>query len=315
MIGPLFLLELAPHAQVQIQALPVTDGDEVVRMRRVRAGVDGTLARELRLDVLVQMFDAVQSPEGESPVRVLDAKVRWERHDWAVPGAGLRKVPVSRSSLAPSHDLALPERAFAVESSERGGLVPARRLGATVEADLGMVGYQAGFFRGAEGHSADDGEGWLAAARLDLFPIGPVGPNESALERGDAWFDWPRVAVGGSAAYQQRDQADRWVGEADLTFRYRGLSLAGEVLSGRAAVGDAPARDLLGAFGQTGFFVIQDLVEIAARYDWTDAGTRAATGGASVFLWNGRIKLQASHTHGDTPRGDDETIVQAGLFL
>ena len=61
--------------------------------------------------------------------------------------------------------------------------------------------------------------------------------------------------------------------------------------------------------------MIPDLVEIAARYDWTDAGVSATTGGASVFLWKGRIKLQTSHTHGDTPRGDDETIVQAGLSL
>ena len=87
------------------------------------------------------------------------------------------------------------------------------------------------------------------------------------------------------------------------------------MLSGRAAVGDAPARDLLGAFGQAGFFVVQDLLEIAARYDWTDAGIRATTGGATLFLWNGRIKLQASHTHGTTPRGTDETILQAGLSL
>jgi hypothetical protein len=314
-IGPLLLFQLAPHAQLQLQALPVTDGDEHVRLRRARAGVDGRFARELRLDLLVQFFDAVDSPAGESPARLLDAKVRWDRHDWAVLGAGLGKVPVSRSNLMAEHDLMLPERPFSVESSESGGLVPERRVGATIEADLGMVGYQAGFFRGAEGLSSDEGEGWLAAARLQLLPIGPVGATESALDRGDPWFDWPRVALGGSFAYQDRAGADRSVGEGDLMFKFRGLALGGEVLAGRAAVGNEPARDLLGAWGQAGYFLIQDVLEVAGRYDWTDAGVRAATGGASVFLWKGRVKLQASHTHGDTPRGEDETILQAGLQL
>ena len=178
MIAPLLLLELTPHAQLQLQALPVTESDDSFVVRRARVGFDGRVARELTLDALVQLADSLESPVGESPVRVLDAKIRWDRYDWAVLGAGLGKVPVSRSNLTPSHDLALPERAFAVEPSDRGGLVPSRRLGATVEADLGMVGYQLGFFRGAEGHSSDEGEGWLGAARLDLFPIGPIPAGE-----------------------------------------------------------------------------------------------------------------------------------------
>jgi hypothetical protein len=228
---------------------------------------------------------------------------------------GLGKVPVSQANLTRSHDLALPERALAVEPSERGGLVPSRRLGATVEADLGMVGYQLGFFRGAQDHSSDEGEGWLAAARVDLFPIGPIPTGESALRRGDEWFDWPRFAVGGSAAIQDREAADRSVTAIDARFRYRGLVVAAEFLTGRVAVGEEPARDLIAAYGQAGFFVVQDVLEIAARYDWTDADVRATTGGASLFLWNGRIKVQASHTRGDTPRGDEETIIQAGLQL
>jgi len=312
MIGPLLLMELVPHAQLQLQALPVTEGEDESRVRRARVGADGRIAREVSADLMVQLFDAVLTPALD--VRVLDAKLRWDRHDWAVLGAGLGKVPFSHSNLTRSHDLQLPERPFAVQSSERGGLVPDRRLGATFEADLGMVGYQAGFFRGAEGHSADEGEGYLAAARLELFPIGPLGAGESALDRGDPWFEWPRLMVGGSVVFQDREQVDRWAAEGDLWFKFLGLSLGGEVLGGRAAVADE-ARDLLAAYGQAGFFVVPDLVEIAVRYDWTDAGVRATTGGASVFLWRGRLKIQASHTHGDTPRGEDETIVQAGVQL
>ena len=315
MIGPLLLLDMAPHAQLQLQALPVTEGEDEFRVRRARVGADGRLARDVRADLLVQLYDAVLTPAPESPVRVLDAKLRWDRHDWAVLGAGLGKVPFSRSNLTASHDLQLPERPFAVQSSEGGGLVPDRRLGATIEADLGMVGYQAGFFRCAEGHSADEREGYLAAARLELFPIGPLGRSESALDRGDPWFDWPRLMLGGSVTFQDRGQADRLAGEGDLWFKFRGLSLGGEVLAGRAAVADEPARDRLAAYGQAGLFVVPDRVEIAGRFDWTDAGVRAATGGASLFLWQGRVKIQASHTHGDTPRGEDETILMVGLQL
>ena len=107
------------------------------------------------------------------------------------------------------HDLQLPERPFAVFASDEGGLVPERRLGATLEADLGMVTYDVGFFRGAEGHSDDSGEGYLVAARLELLPLGPIGRTESALDEGDPWFDWPRLALGGSFVYQDREDADR----------------------------------------------------------------------------------------------------------
>jgi len=315
MIGPLLLFELVPHAQLQLQALPVTDQDDVVRIRRARAGFDGKAARDLRVDLRVQFFDPVLSPPPESPVRMLDAKLRWDRHDWAVLGAGLGKVPFSRSNLTQSHDLQLPERPFAVESSEQGGLVPERRLGATLEADLGMVGYHLGLFRGAEGHSDDEGEGYLVVARLELLPLGPIGRAESALDEGDPWFDWPRLALGGSFVYQDREHADRVAGQGDLWFKFYGFSLGGEVLAGETAVSDQPARDLLSAYGQAGLFIVPDLVEVVARHDWTDGGVSATPGGASLFLWKGRIKLQASHTHGDTPHGEDETIVHAGLRL
>lgn len=315
MIAALFLLELAPHAQLQLQALPVSDQGDVLRVRRARVGVDGRLAPEWLVDVDVQLFDSVTSPAPESPVRLLDAKLRWDRHDWAVLGAGLGKVPVSRSNLMRGHELQLPERPFAVSSSEDGGLVPERRLGATLEADLGMVGYNLGFFRGAEGHSEDEGEGYLVAARLELLPLGPIGRSESALDEGDPWFDWPRLALGGSFAFQDREGADRIVGGGDLWFKYYGVSLGGEILTGKTAVGDEAERDLMAAYGQGGVFVVRDLLEVVARHDWSDRDVRATTAGAALFLWKGRIKLQAAHTHGDTPRGDDETIVHAGLRL
>jgi hypothetical protein len=314
-IAALLLFDLAPHAQLQLRAVPVSDSDESFAVRRARAGADGHLTDDVTLETLVQIADSVESPPGDSPVRLLDAKLRWEALDCALPGAGLGKVPVSRSNLARSHELALPERAYAVESSERGGLVPSRRLGATVEADLGMVAYEVGFFRGAEGHATDSGEGRLAAARADVFPIGRIPHGESALERGDDWYDWPRVAVGGSAAFHDREAADRWVAATDLRIRYRGFALLAELLHGRVALGDGPAEDRTTAYGQAGLLLIRDRLEVAVRYDWTDDGVRAATGGTNLFLWGDHVKLQASHTHGDTPRGRDETIVQVGLWL
>ncbi|MEK6608718.1 MAG: hypothetical protein AABZ30_13745 [Myxococcota bacterium] len=286
------------HGLVDLEVRP-EDEKRPAGAARARIGLHGRLPEDLHF-----VFEAdVAEPEPE----ILDAEIVWARFDFATLVAGAGKPPFSRQGLVPAAFLQIPRRAIAMRTDREGGAVPDRRLGGALGGDLGLIAYGAGIYQGRPGlppdHDAGVAGGWLGAGRVELRPLGPIGIAEGDWDPTDAWYTWPRLALGGSYFAHRDQDYQGWGAGGDAAFKLEGLSCSGEIIYAKTEEPLVETR--LAAYGQAGWFAWPGLVEIVARYDWTDSGEWAALGGAALWLWQGHARLHVTHAQGS----DDATRI------
>jgi hypothetical protein len=316
---------IEPHGLLQVMAVPYVGADartaagdpanvEGFVLRRARLGVDGAIAPDLGYSLWLEFHDSQASP---GAARLLDAAIGWDAADFGTVAAGLGKVPFSKGWITEAALLQLPERPFALRQLDVRPIVPDRSLGAWVSGDLGAVNYAAGAWNGSPGLTrGDDNGGALFAVRLEATPLGSTGDAQSAFFAGDTGHGYARVAVGGGVYWNDDAAGDQLAYGADVTFKWRRLSLLAELLQSRFDPAAAPpvpsaarARiDQRALYGQLGFFVL-DRLELAGRAETldrdlgstADPGVLAFTGGASLYFVGHDCKLMGAYTHRREP--------------
>lgn len=333
---------LALHGLLQVQAAPYvqsrarkSNGDaadvEGFLLRRARLGIDGSLVGGVTYAFQYEFFDGAPATAAGGS-RLLDATIGYERYPLAQLAFGAQKVPFSKIAITSSSNLQLIERPFSARQIPNVlALVPDRQLGATISGDLiGAAEYSIGVFNGNETmFRGDDNGGLLYAARLELHPLGTTGDSQAAFYPIDEGYRRLRVALGGDIYYNDDAAGTQLAWSADLTLKWRGLSLTAEWLMANFEPTSDPTRppELIGEvdqrafFAQAGFFIVPGRVEIAARFEDWDTNTdvddasdlQAISGGLNVYLLRDRIKAQVQYTHRREPNASEDLNNDTGV--
>ncbi len=334
---------LAPYALLQSQAAIVTGDDNLLengdpaqregfRMRRARFGLVGALAPKLSFEVSAET--------AADDVQMLDAWIGYRLGTPVGLVLGARKVPFSRFALHSASDGALIDRPLAVQA-----MAPFRLVGLTLEGTLshGLLKYALGAYNGPE-RRANFHEGYanpsgfegnrfdrLAyVARVDVQPLGDVGPGLPDFERGDFVF-----GVGGSFFFGDGYSVETTAWEADLVMKARGWHFVAEAIFDSATPSsqpntptDLPAGVDRRAFvAETGYLLLGDLLGATVRAELIDdhtgledAGDQLVVqGGLQVYLNRHFAKLQLDYIHRSELHGpslDNDTLLlqlQLGL--
>ncbi|MBI2895777.1 MAG: hypothetical protein HYY06_19625 [Deltaproteobacteria bacterium] len=334
---------LALHGLLQVQAAPYvqrsarkSNGDaadvEGFLLRRARLGIDGSLIGGVTYALQYEFFDGAPATE-EGGSRLLDATIGYERFPLLQMSFGAQKVPFSKVAITSTANLQLIERPFSSRQLPNVlPLVPDRQVGAVISGDLiGAAEYSVGVFNGNETmFRGDDNGGLLYAARLELHPLGTTGESQAAFFPIDEGYRRIRVALGGDIYFNDDAAGTQLAWSADLTLKWRGLSVTAEWLMARFEPSSDPVRppELIGEvdqrafFAQAGFFVIPGRVEIAARFEDWDTNTdvddasdlQAISGALSLYLLRDRIKAQLQYTHRREPNAAEDLRNDTGVL-
>jgi hypothetical protein len=215
---------------------------------------------------------------------------------------GQFKAPFGRQELTSSERLQFVNRSIISEEYEAGEDVGLMLHGGLFD---GQIDWGVGMFNGnGKNKAANDNRNFLYNARVTYQPWGDVKYSEADFES----TDHPLVAI--SLDFEHNDRrgatldvdAKRVVFGADLAFKYAGLSFFAEgfyrKLTPEKSSGQASYLSP-GAWVQSGYFVYQRKLELAARYAAWDPNSDVAgdlrdeTGVAFNFYAHGHLlKLQ-----------------------
>jgi hypothetical protein len=246
---------------------------------------------------------SLSSNQSESEL-LLDASVTWARHRLAQIRVGQGKVGFGRQFLIDSGYLQFVDRSIATER-----FVPGRDVGIALlgENEDRTYGYSVGLYNGnGINEETDENENYMATARLEVAPLGPLELVESDPDGPD--HTGPRLAVAvagmtnlvGEGSFEE-ERIKR--GALELALRWRGFSFVSEFFTeSRDTLTGAPLdeTDADGWYAQAGYafpFSRRGVLELAGRYseilaDVVDAD-RTETGGAvSLYLRGHRAKIQ-----------------------
>jgi hypothetical protein len=311
--GPLVV---APVGMVQFLAVPwqgegarLANGGYVdeagFRFRRVRIGFQGWGPWHIRFNSLSE-FD-------EQGAELLDLSLTFAPFEALEIGGGASKAPFSGSMLTPAMFQTFLDRPWGVDGvtgdGERMGIAPGRMLGVWLGGRWSVLRWQAGVYNGNTDYFiGNDNNGMLYGARLECLPLGDLPDGQLIVAAGE-----PRLRIG--AAYYFNDDAagDTHGVEADVKFRWKGLTAEGEFLWSTFALAADPTRppdmaadiERWAYYGQVGYLVWEPWLDIAARFDafllddgvddfndrWTVAGV------ATFFVLRNRVKLQLEYAH------------------
>jgi phosphate-selective porin len=297
-------LSLSNRIQIRFTSSDA-EGDERIgsfRLRRARTSLDGWLyKKELQFELMVDWVDQPLLEDlalnwDVSKSRALQFKV------------GQFKVPFGRQELTSDTAQQFVDRSIVSGEFEKGrdqGLQLWGLLG------KGRVEYRAGVFNGnGRGRSANDNDSFQYDARLMFQPWGDARYSEGDLESAQR----PLLAL---AANVERNDARpaavrREVFGTDVSFKYRGLSLMGELFRRRVTPAAAASYASNGYHAQLGYFVKPRTLELALRYASFDPSGRVAEDGrrekgiALNYLYKKHLlKLQADFRRlTDEAKGD-----------
>ncbi len=228
--------------------------------------------------------------------------------------AGQFRVPYSRQMLTSSGRLQFVDRSIVARE-----FAPGRELGVMVHGralgdDDDLIAFAAGLFDGEGENRPNDDQGVLFAGRIAINPFGDPGDPESDLRKSGDF----RLSAGLNAWLHQDDdhdgEGDDWSIGADLTARWRGVSLTAEVHRLRRDRGGADDPVAVGWFVQCGVMVIPRTLEIGARtahisFHDNDPGNAAAREHLLVVNWfieEDDVKLQTDFGWVEDHEGDHE---------
>lgn len=303
---------LALNLRSQVQGAYLVGDDSLIenwdpattrgfRLRRGRIGFHGAYDEMLGLNLVLNLYE--QDAGGNT---IHAANIVLRPATWANFAFGTAPLPFSRGSMTSSARLQMIERAVTTTQ-----LTPESQLGAAFLGSLfgGILEYAGGVYNGGPGYTkADRGDGLLYAARLQVSPLGPMNSDESDYEQSPF-----RIALGADYYYNDDSSIVTNAASADLRIKWRGLSLTGEYLMDRREPEGNPAlppslpdnTEREGWYAQAGYFVLPELLEVAARYEWYDdqkeignAGDLwLASGGVNAFFFDGYLKAQLNYIH------------------
>lgn len=237
-------------------------GEGLFNIPRARTEVTGWAgSRHLTYEVQV---DWAEGPAVE------DLFLSWDAsHNGAFTvQVGQFKVPLGRQRITSSGSQQFVDRSDVIDE-----FTPGRDVGVQVRGLLASdrVEYRAGVFNGAGQNTWSHAGGLQYAGRVMVQPLGEVEYSESDLD----FVATPLLSIAANVETSDgRDDAEggrQVVLGADVDFRYRGLSLLGEVFF-RALRDEADGTGSNGFVVQGGYLVVPRMLEIAGRFGtWTSA--------------------------------------------
>jgi phosphate-selective porin len=323
------------------------DADEF-RVRRFKLFFSG-FAFDPRLTWRLQL-----AFESTAANRTLDdAWLNWRFADALQTQFGEYKTPFAREELYNDGFIQFPERAIAVDAFK-----PSRDVGLMAAGAIcrNLFAYQVGVFGG-------DGQNTLRATnhvmpmlRLVLNPIGTMGNSEADLQNhktpalslgangftntlrkvSDTSFEALSLNYAGAAGWLGRNASLFTTGEDvdikswgfDGQFKWRGLALQAEGFYGQAK-GDTSGVRLYayGWYGQVGFFILPEHLDVAARYSIVDynrnidASSLATYSADTTYYFRRnslKITLDYTRTHRQRPglpaANDQAFVLQVQLM-
>ncbi|MBK6690485.1 MAG: porin [Deltaproteobacteria bacterium] len=327
-------VSLAIRARLQVRGtveVPEEDQEEdpavFFQARRMRL-VFLAEAKEQHLQLYVQLGIAPADMEADLLVPLRDATIIWTGLRDLSLKAGQMKVPFNRERVISSSALQ-----FADRSNTNAELTLDRDVGLQFFSnDLfglgGILGYQAGVFSGDGRNRFVEDYGLLYVVRLQAQPLGRM--DDAYAEADLTREERPRLSLGLGGAYNQRSRRQRSThgavyrlegfdqlhAEADLIFKYAGLSVQTELLLRKASearqegqVNGFPvvesSRSGLGYMVQVGY-VLPNFVELALR--WSDVKPlpgvettlqkqRDLSGALGWYASGHDLKIQADYTY------------------
>jgi phosphate-selective porin OprO/OprP len=256
---------------------------------------------------------------GDTYIR--DAYIQAAYLDWFQPRLGEFKVPYDREFLIAGFGLEFIERSIA---SETFSLY--RDLGADFSGQLlcNHLTYAVGVFNGGGVNQANEDNDYMYVGRVVWMPFDKVGYTQAAVDTPKK----PRLAIGVGAAYmpglepgERKIQAGK-LGDtkivpvesdvvqavADISFAYKRLYLEGGYYFRNIDPKEATphgSQDAYGLYFQTGYFLIPEHFELAARYSFIDPDNpvkvsdnkeHEGTFGVNYYFCGHRLKAQANYT-------------------
>lgn len=308
-------------------------------LRRARFGVKGSILQHTTFELVWDFVDSRLDSGRISTGRIYEAEIGYRRFEFAELGFGIRRVPFSRSDLAPSWGLQMTDVPFALQDWSGGtayrSIVPPRSIGATLSGRLPLMRYAIGVYNASGSPNAGpDAAGFIGSARLELVPMGSVTEYQGARLPQDPDYDQPRASVG-LGGYLWGDPAGDQAGfTADLAFQWNRVSLEAALFWATFSPADdgfaAPAEVLgditqLAVHAQLGVFLVPGYLELAARFElWNpsvdaeDAALSALRGALNYYLLGHRVKAQLEYTHrmeAGTAQDDDQLVLGLSLRL
>jgi hypothetical protein len=326
----------AAGADARLSRNDAADADTHFAFRAVRVALCGRVPTRhgtLLYQLGYEPWSVVEraTPDHASWGRLLAAELGFRPWRWLTVAVGVRKLVFAFGHDEPEQLLALPVRpAIAVS------LAPDRRLGASLDADLGTILVTLGVYEGARDLAPTGDGGVLVVGHLTAEPIGPVGPTVSTLGDPPAWRRRPRVALDASALIEYVAGQTGYALGAALPFKWGPVGAAVEYLFGSNTVEQGPAggprRDRQGVWAQTAVMLWRPHVELEARYEWLSESSvllaeigsgvdrrafvpsqhwQAITVGATGYAVGATLKLQLAYTHKFSlvPNYDDDVAL------
>jgi phosphate-selective porin OprO and OprP len=243
-----------------------------------------------------------------------DAYLKWHPCDYASLKMGQFKTGFSRQFLASDEKLQFADRSIASDAFDfdrNQGLA-----GTWALAD-GMVVLGAQIFNGIS-----DGEG-INSVGVDTKHLGVVNARANVMGKMDVYEEGdigmtrdPAVSVGLAAAFSQSANNSGGVTQdrditginADATFKYQGISVAGEFYWTQIDPDIGDESEPLGFYVQGGYFLTPKKLEVAARYSQIDCDDGSAGGictgsdsingvsvGLNYYFWEHNLKAQLNY--------------------
>jgi len=249
------------------------------RMRRVRFGVDGHLARPITYRIELDIFD--QEKTGGP---LYEGFVDWTPMHWIGATVGFMKLPFVRTAMNSSARLAHLDRAVGVNA-----MSPVNSLGLVLHSEpwehhltitagvFNGLERKPGFFQGYQPIGVSEGnkfENLSYVARFDLEPLSPIGQGEPDLGKEPKF----RLALGGGFLFNDGGSIRTLGASGFVHMKYYGIHLLGETVWDRSSPRAKPTTTntiasttkRLFAQGALGYVILKDMLGLAARVEYTD---------------------------------------------
>jgi hypothetical protein len=259
----------------------------------------------------------------EQSVNLRDAYVEATYFRWLSPKVGQYKVPFDREFLTSAFALQLINRSVADGQFNLGRDIGLQLSGYPIG---NLLEYRAGIFNGSGANKTNVDTDFMYVGRLVFNPFGPVPYSQGALRKPDK----PLLSIGVAGAYMpslnpgERSslagvlgnplvvpvRSDVFQFTTDVAFRYQNFSFEGAYYyRAIAPVESTPAFVREAGYGfnvQSGYFLIPNHLEVAARYSYMNPdtpveainnGTEEITGGLSYYFLGHPLKIQANYSY------------------
>ena len=340
-------LTLQPSVRIEMRAGLLT-GDNNQRIRgdlaerpgfgipRARLGAQGHLTNEVTYAIVTDLAAAQSGALAGTGGALTDAWIGYERYRFAKMWFGVRTVPFAYSAILSSSDSGLSERSRSADA-----MAPFRQVGLTLGGDYGLANLswrlgiyngfdrQGSFYQGIESPAGTRGNrfhGFSGVGRLQVQPLGKVGPSVADLEGGKL-----RLSVGGGAYVNDSGAAWTTGQSADLHLKVAGAHLLLEWIRDTAEPVQAPTtaatlsetikRQAMSAEvgmtrGKLGIALRADLVDPNLDIDNNDDELWLSAAVTWHFIANmSRIQLQYDHRHvlNGTPYDNDTLLAKIAM--